>query len=300
MPDICGVCSTAVSRSNPGVKCYGQCELKYHLKCVGLPQSFADLTADSGVRWTCTRCGSSAKTGIEKQLLTKLDDIQGHIKGLKTEQSEFKKSLNFYGNKIDEFNKQIENFQTLVRTIDIMREEMSSVRSECKGLRNEIEILQQMGRINNLEICGIPEKRNEDIPSIIRRIATKLDVTVEEQHIDDAHRVSIFSDNNSNKHKNIVVKFSSRLIKNTFLNAARKFNRKFNCSDLGFTEDSLVYVNEHLSPFYKLLFKKAREFCRLHSYKYCWIRDTKIFIKKSDDGRTIYVSNEDVLTRLVA
>ena len=181
-----------------------------------------------------------------------------------------------------------------------MQQELANVRKECSMLRAEIEFINQQGRINNVEICGVPEKRNENIMSVIKNVGSALGTTISDQDIVTGHRVARYSkDETTRDPKNIVIKFTSLAKKVELLNAAKlKRNTGIYANNIGYGENTKIYVNEHLSPYYKTLHKKAREFCKNFNYKYCWIKEMKIFIKKEDNSRAICISNEHVLSSL--
>ncbi|KAG5867161.1 hypothetical protein JTB14_035946 [Gonioctena quinquepunctata] len=54
------------------------------------------------------------------------------------QQHEVFKSLNFYGDKIDEFNKQMVDAKKSNKHFEEMKQELTSVKDECRLLRDEI------------------------------------------------------------------------------------------------------------------------------------------------------------------
>lgn len=78
-----------------------------------------------------------------------------------------------------------------------------------------------------------------------------------------------------------------------------KRRRGIPSEELGFDgETSRVYANDHLTLQNKILHKKAREFCSYNNFKYVWVRDSKIFIKKTDTSKAILIRNESIFSRL--
>ncbi|RVE48661.1 hypothetical protein evm_006732 [Chilo suppressalis] len=70
---------------------------------------------------------------------------------------------------------------------------------------------------------------------------------------------------------------------NTELEANSK--DKLNTVQLGYgCEKTAVYVSEHLCPYYKGLHAETRKIAREKGYKYVWIRNGRIFIRKNDES----------------
>lgn len=154
-----------------------------------------------------------------------------------------------------------------------------------------MENLQQYSRRNNLEIRGILEKANENVYEVVKLVVNKLECSLYYNDIDAFHRVRSRRRNSSTIKdvKTIIVKFVSRMKNNEILNAARK-NGAVTTTDLGFDGNSNhVFLNEHLTLKNKILRKRARDFC---AYKFCWVRESKIFMRKTDSSRVLEISFE--------
>ncbi|KOB76071.1 Zinc finger DNA binding protein [Operophtera brumata] len=46
-----------------------------------------------------------------------------------------------------------------------------------------------------------------------------------------------------------------------------------------------LYFNERLTRLNRQLFAKAREECRHHKWKYCWIKSGRIYLRKEQDSQ---------------
>ena len=77
-------------------------------------------------------------------------------------------------------------------------------------------MLEQYGRRENLELHGIPVTQNENSNQIVRKVASLLDVTLDESQISTSHRLKMPQnpDLEMHAHKNsyppIIVRFSNR------------------------------------------------------------------------------------------
>ncbi|KAI4462337.1 l1 transposable element-related [Holotrichia oblita] len=155
--------------------------------------------------------------------------------------------------------------------------------------------------MQNLEIVGVPMNRDENVITLATNIASVLGVELVPAEIDAIHRVprpQAVGSNVQQKPKNIIIRFASRMKRNEFISAAKK-KRGLNARDIGFGSDARIFINEHLSKYYKDLFYKAKAKCTENNFKYIWIKDCKIYARKTDAGRVVHISTEADLNRLV-
>lgn len=194
----------------------------------------------------------------------------------------------------------------------LLTSEIADLRSTANSLNEQLRVREQQGRINNLEISGIPISNSENLNNIIHNIAAKVGFTLLPTDIDYIHRVRRFnSAGNDNTKKtdgsgirdsssipNIIVRFSQRLRKNEMLAAVRA-RRNLTTVDAGLDgPSSPIYVSDHLAPHNKLLNKRTRLLAKQKDYKYVWLSDCKIFVRKNDASNVQRVSNEADLSKI--
>ncbi|RVE40802.1 hypothetical protein evm_014547 [Chilo suppressalis] len=162
---------------------------------------------------------------------------------------------------------------------------LKKIQTENTNLDNQIKILQgkinsmeeaslkqeQWSRLQNLEIIGIPEADNENLPDMMIIMAKHLKVSLEFQDLDFVHRVQAKRPVKG-KSRNIVVRFQNRSKKDAFLSAARKTGG-ITSEDVGLDgEPTAVYVNEHLTIKNKLLLNKCKTKAKDCNYTYVWTK----------------------------
>lgn len=321
MPEKCGICASVVNRQKPGVSCSGRCKNFYHMSCAKVPSDMLKFVNVLGFSWICTKCQNSVdadanfsdedasdlnidNSGVASfntKLLSKIDAIFTEIKGVKRQQAELIKSVQFCSDKIDDFQKEMADIRASMNNIAIVESEVQCLKTENSRIKEELDNLQQYSRRSNLEIRGIPQKQNENVYEIIKSVASKLECDMNIRDIDACHRVRAHTSNSSQKDdKPIIVKFISRMKKDELLSAARKRKGYVTTADLGVDGDRKpVFINEHLTFNNKVLYKKSRDFCAVHAYKFCWVRDGKIYIRKSETSRVFQVS-DDLLNKLAS
>lgn len=194
----------------------------------------------------------------------------------------------------------------------LLTSEIADLRSTANSLNEQLRVREQQGRINNLEISGIPISKSENLNNIIHNIAAKVGFTLLPTDIDYIHRVRRFnSAGNDNTKKtdgsgirdsssipNIIVRFSQRLRKNEMLAAVRA-RRNLTTVDAGLDgPSSPIYVSDHLAPHNKLLNKRTRLLAKQKDYKYVWLSDCKILVRKNDASKVQLVSSEADLSKI--
>ena len=63
-------------------------------------------------------------------------------------------------------------------------------------------------------------------------------------------------------------------------------------SELNFVEDQPIFINESLTIFNRILFKKVREACKKKQFKYFWTNNGKIMCKRNQQSDVIIIKDE--------
>lgn len=164
---------------------------------------------------------------------------------------------------------------------------------ELSEAKREIVELKQYSRSMNVEVRGLPVVANEDLTQSVRTIATRLGIEVSENDIDVVHRVQ-----SRDKGKpNVVVRFASRGVRDRLLSVAKK--TRLNTTHLGFETNDPLYINEHLCIENKILLSKARQARREKNWKYVWVSQGKILLRKTENSPVLHITCEGDLTRVV-
>lgn len=276
MVSYCDKCNANLGRSNPGVTCVGTCKKNYHFNCIDLTKvEKAALQTSNNLNWVCSSCKSSSAPAISTE--PTLSDIMQAI-------NELKSSIEFCSNKIDDFEKKLNVYSEKIKLIEPIKE-------KCDAMQIKVEDYEQRSRLNNIEIVGIPEKQNENLLQMVTvQLSKTIQCPIAEQDIDSIHRVASYGHSN-NKPKNVIVRFVSKLKKDKILACARKF-KNLAANNLNFSETNSVYINDHLSPTNKLLLRKVREAANENNFKYVWVRQCRIFVRKNDNSPIIIINSE--------
>lgn len=216
---------------------------------------------------------------------------------LKKEVNDITESLNFHIKSQEDLKTRVDTLSTHSKEVKGLQSEIMDLKQTVNDLQNEQNIQQQKERLLNLEISGIPEKRNENLLDYLVSIANIIGVNLSNEDIIRIHRVQPRIQL-PGKPKNIIAHMKSLHIKDTIISGIRK-NRGLSTIDLGIPGESRqIYVNEHLSPVYKQLYKNTRDAVKSSNFKYVWIRNCKIYVRKDDTSPAILVKDVNDLRKI--
>lgn len=313
MMPICGLCTATITGKTPGLKCVGSCNLFYHGKCVGLNKQDITKFLQPDAYWYCSRCRSDAskrKSIIGVQLedpgsdgqepeessgtYVMLKSIQADIKSLHSKYNDVLNSVNFCSDQVSSFESLIKRFDEQMKQIQAISKENNHLKNEVNSLTSRIDRLENEARAKNIEIQGIPEKANENLPLVLEKIGESVGCVIAKSDIDHVFRVYQKS---NDRVKPIVVKLSSKFKRDEMLAAVK--NKKHstpNRSGPGLSVDNIsdnIFINEHLSYGTKLILKQAKDMAKQNGFKYVWVRDGRVLVRKSDRSSVINISSDD-------
>lgn len=195
------------------------------------------------------------------------------------------------------------NISQLSDTVKELQTENSVLRSYNQNLSERLNQLEQYARNANIEIQCVPERKNDDIVKIVSNIGKTIGCAVKSDEIMNCNRIAKLNPKGS-RPRSIIVRFISPRLRDTFLAACIKFNRsnaneKLNSSHAGLAgEKTSIFVVEHLSPTNKALHAKARMAAKENGYKHIWVRNGRIYLRKTDTSDHKLVKNSECLLKL--
>ncbi|KAK9887092.1 hypothetical protein WA026_020036 [Henosepilachna vigintioctopunctata] len=191
------------------------------------------------------------------ELITKMDiSLEDMTLARQTEVIE---SVKLNGDKIDEFNEQIEKVRFYMKTVKGLEHELMVVKKGWSSLKSEVQMMKQMSRSNNIQICGVQKRKNENMIDVLKKIGHEVNFAVSEIEIQTIHRVAPFYDQVKGTSKNIIVKFVNSSVRSAFLTAFWR-NGGRHCTTKMINPNAEArarYLNEHLSPYSKCFTRKA-------------------------------------------
>ena len=235
------------------------------------------------------------KKNMMEQFDNKLKDILDHVAGITA-------SISFLEEKYETIREDMSNKIKCIKTLET---ENSILKSSVSELTTRLNLIEQHGRANNLEVQCIPEHKNENLLTVTKQIANSINYKLSDADIHLCTRIAK-QNRDSRRPRSVLVKFSNQRTRDGFLAATINFNKKagnptdkLNTSHLGIGGDKKpIYVLEHLSPTVKALHAAARLKAKEIGYKFVWVKGGNVYLRKSEDSAYKHIKSINCLKDL--
>lgn len=203
----------------------------------------------------------------------------------------------------EEMKKSMINIQ---KEVSSLREQNNSLRKENEKLKKSVDnfhyrlnTVEQRSLINDIEISGIPEMKQENVLEIVNHLNNAAGgVKLNNFDIITAFRKPQRS-KKSGLPKPILVKFMNNKKKNEFITTCKKLKKDLNTRIIGLrTAPRPIYVNESLTKTTAFLLAKLKELNK-GKFKYIWVKNGKILLRRVDKDPVIRLHNLEHLNDLV-
>ena len=237
---------------------------------------------------------------VDKKVLTLTEEV----KLLKNEVKEIEASQEFISAKYEDLQ---DNHDKLLKSYHKPGEELKSANAKLENLEKDVvkdstnlENLEQYGRRQNLEFCGVPKKENEDVTKIVVELCELLGTEINQSDISIAHRLPDKPAKSVNKKPEppaITARFVSRSLRNEIY-GRRKFLKQIDIKQFPVAGMKNLYINENLRTSRKALLWKTKQVAKEKYHKYVWTKNGKILTRKTDLDSVIAIETEQDLEKL--
>lgn len=254
-------------------------------------------------------------TGMKNdlELLTvNTTEIRNELNTLRAEHESFKRQISILENKNKDCTQKLVEFEASVQSSssnceDIMKK-MNSLESRMNSaeragnlissLEAKIDNIEQQARTCNIEICNIPERRGENLITLVESIGQKIKFPITQNNIISVHRVPQ-KVTNKDRPKNIVVRLTSVHLRDNILSAYR-LARGLKSDQLGISgTPHTIYLNEHLTINKKHLFRESRLEASKNNFKHCWIKHSTILVRRTDVSPIFSIRSKNDFTKFM-
>ena len=228
------------------------------------------------------------------------NSINTNFKKLENKIEELQTSVTFISNQYEDMKQQLDMHCEVTSQL---KHDNEALQSTVNILQNKINIMEQQARANNIEIQCVPESKTENVITIVKQLSKSVNLNIKDNEIAHCTRIAKINPK-STRPRSFVVQLSAPLVRDQFLAAVIKFNKsnptdKLNSSHLGIGGNKVpIYVCEHLSTANKSLHAAARKKGKELHYKHIWVRNGRIFMRKTDDSDYKLINNMDSLNKL--
>lgn len=195
----------------------------------------------------------------------------------------------------------IEKNKTLQAQVNKLESEKNANTEYITALETKLDSFERSARSTCIEIRNLPHSQPESkstlVDSVIQ-IGRVLHVPISATEIKDAFRINNSKNTTS---KTLIVDFTSVLLKEKFVSRYRKGikeNNRLTTEKLRISGPAKpVFVSENLTRKLKKLFFLAREHAKAHDFKFCWVSNGKIFLRKREGSPALRINSEaDLVT----
>lgn len=229
-------------------------------------------------------------------------EINSKMAEILEKMSDITSAINFLENKYEDIKNDMAQKNETIRTLE---RENKKINQDLSDIKSKLTNIEQYSRASNLEFQCIPEHKNENIITIIKQIATTVQCPINDCDILSCTRLMKMN-KESPRPRSVLVKFISSRLRDKFLASTMSFNKragqnddKLNTSHIGFSGNKKpIYVCEHLSPSVKTLHAEARAKAKTINYRYVWVKNGRVFMRKTENSEYVYVKDSNVLSNL--
>ncbi|CAN7994320.1 unnamed protein product [Ixodes hexagonus] len=307
--NVCLACMKEVSGDSQVLKCT-KCNNLYHIgKCSGVTKKAKN--AVDPLTWLCATCKlntqrqkqqggdqiaeATAETSDHGQAAIMAQIVQTNKKMTEvlTRIENIEKKLNLQSaqhdttiQKLDSQEKTIESIEKSANLLSKQTKEIEQLAfdndARIKDLEWAVENMEQYSRRRNIEIHGIAPHVHEDLPTILKNLATRLDLPPPEpDKIEAMHRLRA-----RDKVAPIIVRFNDRSERDRWVSKRTALKADH------------IFINENLTKLQKWLFWNAKECAKERGYSFVWMRNGKILVRQREGSAVIRIDREDDLNKI--
>lgn len=197
--------------------------------------------------------------------------------------------------KFNETNARIDHNESKVTDLSTRVDRMESI---VFNNLYESELNKQKLLRNNLSIMGVPKMKNEDLKITARNIFKFIGCDATPANIINCYRVD---SNKSSDAKIFIVKLNNYELKQEILK--HKVQKAVKLKDIvsshSSMENQIIYINNHVTPFFGKLMSEGRKMQKVGKIHSVWLSSGGCQIKFSDDGPRFRYQSIDQLEEII-
>ncbi|XP_072936135.1 uncharacterized protein [Epargyreus clarus] len=260
--------------------------------------------------FNCETCNTSQNFVLRTEITSIVrDELRTIIRNIfdeefakiRTQMQGFQESITYI---TGQFDKAVSDINLCTEAVKQLQTENTCLKNKISDLESRLSQVEQDARQSNIEIHCLPEHRQENLLNTITQLCKVVSFPLSENDILSCNRVQKLN-SSSKKPRTVVCKLTNRLKRDNLLAAVLTFNKtnpkqKLSTKHLGYGDmESPVYVCEHLTPQNKILHAATRIRAKEKQYKFVWIRNGKIFVRKDETSPALVITHHDSIHKLI-
>lgn len=213
-------------------------------------------------------------------------------------QSEFCKCFDALTSKLLDYDARIRSLEEKEKENEFLKVQVTQLQDQLnKQMHNSLR--------RELEILGLSETPNENPYHLALTTANKIGIELEDWDLDYVARSGPPRKNEPEDSKRLprplLVSFTRKTKREEFLKQAKNRRTLESTDIVGIGPQRKVFVNERLTNDTRRLFRIARLWVRDNGYKYCWVRNGTVYIRKREaqhGSPPIQIRNTEDLQKL--
>lgn len=328
MASSCRVCMEELPDEGDYLRC-SYCKEGLHWSCGGLKESsWRSMSNPTKSVWKCPDCrtprrnlGNTGRSGsssslsapdtgdkgdenltianIRKMLDRKFSELE---ESMDSRFKEIERSLEFNGGMIEDLQKSFKDTQQKIIVMEKKQEKLENqnqeLRTRVRNLEYFVQEVVQEGNKRKIEISGIPQ--NADYKSFTAQIFNKIKVTdIVKDNEYTIEKTTIKKKDSEPQVKTLLVTLKDEETRDKIIEIIRKSKPTLKSEEFSPAQPSkIIYINEYLSPYMKKLLYEAKTIKKDKAYSYIWVRNGKIYVKKTEGADPIRLRCLEDLAKL--
>lgn len=217
------------------------------------------------------------------------NDIMSVLKTMKNNQEE---EFKLVRKEISEIKEQNQNLYVALQSkIEVLEKNNLNNQERIEQLEEKIEEMQRQRNNSFVEIKGIPFVPGENLEEICTKICKEVGLLSTQGVIRSVYRGAQFK----KRDRSVILELPSAATKFELLKLHKTYNanhreNSLNNETIGLEgNNSKIYISEYLTQNARKLFFAARNYAKSNGFKYCWTKNGRIFLRKSEEKSALLI-----------
>lgn len=196
----------------------------------------------------------------------------------------------------NEIKRVTEENKKIKKELSELRAQNSSFKTKLSKMQHQMTVIKQKENKNNLIITNLPKIEKEELHNLIIKLGQQVDAEIERKDIIDVYQ------NVNKKHNTYPV--IARMNNENFKTKAMKFRKEQGIIDMKKIFPNIEMRGKNIN-FHHLLEKELSELlhktkneAKSKQYKFVWVKDGRILIRKDDHAATFEIESIEDLKKI--